>query len=709
MKRRIGITGILLGILLSLASFPVSAAEAEQTEEPPSPDTEGVPIDEISFPDPLFRTHISENCDWDRDGILSAGEIEGTTELTLQERRSGFESVKGIEYFSALKSFRFEGWFSTLAELDLSRNTALETLYLHCAGLTELDLSKNKNLRSLTCSNMPGGLAEGLDISRNDRLESLDFYVVDPVKPLDISRNTSLKYLSVELDIYEEETNNFDRLDVSKNTELEELYFCIRTGREVAPGDLALRSLVLDHNKKLKAIELRGVPVIALDLRHNLLLEKLVCRNSSITELDVSRNGELRVLDCRDNALKELDVSRNLYLEKLVCGGNHIGWLDLSANKNLRLFLAEEVMTESGFPMGEGNQVYIREPRLDLSNYPELDKKGMSELENLRLEGENLVVEDPSREAGYRYDCGGGRTMKVAVAVDADRNTATNYKILFSGNGADSGEMEALAGCRRDRAYIFPANGFSRAGYSFSGWNTRADGRGQTYSDQATVRNLAAESQTEVYVYAQWEKDTAAKPVIPEKEFIFKDVKVIPGNWKYESVKYVYNRSFMGPVGGSLQFQPDSPLTRTMFATVIYRMEGSPKVSFRNRFTDVERGKWYSDAVYWASNKGIVHGYSDGSYGINKNITREQIAKMLYLFAQSRDYDVSGRASLDGFTDSEKVSGWAVSYMKWAVKMGMISGKPNKDGTYRLDPGGEASRAECAKMLKMFSVAFFDK
>ena len=139
-----------------------------------------------------------------------------------------------------------------------------------------------------------------------------------------------------------------------------------------------------------------------------------------------------------------------------------------------------------------------------------------------------------------------------------------------------------------------------------------------------------------------------------------------------------------------------------MFATVLYRMAGEPYVQYRQMFTDVEEGKWYTRAILWASEKGIVNGYNDGSYGINDNITREQIAKMLYLYGESQSYKVDGRADLDNFTDKDKVSSWAVDYIRWAVGAKMIGGKPNGDGSYRLDPKGQATRAECAKMLMMF-------
>ena len=144
-----------------------------------------------------------------------------------------------------------------------------------------------------------------------------------------------------------------------------------------------------------------------------------------------------------------------------------------------------------------------------------------------------------------------------------------------------------------------------------------------------------------------------------------------------------------------------------MFATVLYRMADSPVIAFENKFTDVADGKYYSKAIIWANKQGIVSGFTDGSYGVSVNITREQIAKMLFEFAANRKFNTQGKASLESFTDQKSVSHWAVDYMCWAVDAGMISGKPNGDGTFRLDPKGEATRAECAKMLQMFMEKYF--
>lgn len=195
-----------------------------------------------------------------------------------------------------------------------------------------------------------------------------------------------------------------------------------------------------------------------------------------------------------------------------------------------------------------------------------------------------------------------------------------------------------------------------------------------------------------------------ASPCPQPVDYVFSDIDVIEGNWKYESVNYVYERGIMTGISGTTLFQPDEPLTRAMFATILYRSAGSPGVNYTSRFSDVVNGKWYSSAIIWAYNKGIVSGYNDGSnrFGINDFITREQIAKMLYEYASLQGYDISQRQSLSTYTDSSEISHWATEYMRWAVGCGMIGGKPNEDGTARLDPRGNATRAECAAMLMRF-------
>lgn len=184
----------------------------------------------------------------------------------------------------------------------------------------------------------------------------------------------------------------------------------------------------------------------------------------------------------------------------------------------------------------------------------------------------------------------------------------------------------------------------------------------------------------------------------------FYDVSVIKGNWKYESVKYVYENNIMSGMidsGGKLYFAPDEALTRAMFASVLYRMAGSPDVDYVNSFSDVAPGKWYSDAVIWASGEGIVYGFPDGNFRPNANITREQIARMLKLYADAQGIDTSASADLSFFADGMEVSSWALNEIRWAVGTGIMVGE-TRNGVYYLKPGGEATRAECASLLTQF-------
>lgn len=209
---------------------------------------------------------------------------------------------------------------------------------------------------------------------------------------------------------------------------------------------------------------------------------------------------------------------------------------------------------------------------------------------------------------------------------------------------------------------------------------------------------FATVSNATLYANAQ---ATDPVDVSSNMEWQFSDVAYKPGNWKYEAVKYVSENGIMNGVGDGTRFDPDAPLTRSMFATMLYRMAGEPSVAYMGKYPDVPAGKWYSNAVIWASKQGIVNGYADGRFGTNDSITREQIAKMLNEYGKMQGYDVSQSADFTNFADAGAVSKWANGYMQWAVGSGMISGKEINGKKY-LDPKGNATRAESATMLMRF-------
>ena len=181
----------------------------------------------------------------------------------------------------------------------------------------------------------------------------------------------------------------------------------------------------------------------------------------------------------------------------------------------------------------------------------------------------------------------------------------------------------------------------------------------------------------------------------PETRFV--DVK--PGSWYYKSIVYAVSNGLMNGVGDS-KFEPEEGMTRAMLVTVLWRYEGSPKQR-PSTFSDVRRGQWYSEAVSWAAKNGIVTGVGDNKFEPDTQITREQIATILYRYAQKKRADTSARGSLSAFPDNGKVNGWAKTALQWCVGEGLIGGT-NENGKVYLDPQGTATRAQVATILMRY-------
>ena len=159
---------------------------------------------------------------------------------------------------------------------------------------------------------------------------------------------------------------------------------------------------------------------------------------------------------------------------------------------------------------------------------------------------------------------------------------------------------------------------------------------------------------------------------------------------------YVYNNKLMNGTSPDL-FSPWATTTRGMIVTILYRYEGSPAAGGAS-FPDVPQGEYYAAPVAWAAANGVVNGYETGLFEPQNPITREQMAAILYRYAQRKGLDVSGRADLSIYADAGQVSPYAVDAMAWAVHTGLITGV---DST-TLQPGGSAVRAQVATILMRF-------
>ncbi|MCR4962432.1 MAG: S-layer homology domain-containing protein [Firmicutes bacterium] len=176
----------------------------------------------------------------------------------------------------------------------------------------------------------------------------------------------------------------------------------------------------------------------------------------------------------------------------------------------------------------------------------------------------------------------------------------------------------------------------------------------------------------------------------------FTDVK--PTDWFHDDVHYVFENGLMEGIHAT-QFAPNAYTTRAMIVTILYRLENQPAVSGTNPFRDVAEGQWYAKAIAWAQQHDIVKGYSATEFGPNDNITREQMAAILYRYAQYKGKGFSGAwmFRLD-YEDADSISQYANEAMHWCVMNGLMEGV----GNGRLDPQGKATRAQVAAILHRF-------
>lgn len=174
----------------------------------------------------------------------------------------------------------------------------------------------------------------------------------------------------------------------------------------------------------------------------------------------------------------------------------------------------------------------------------------------------------------------------------------------------------------------------------------------------------------------------------------FTDVK--PTDWFYGAVEFAAEKGLFNGTT-TITFSPNTAMTKAMLVTILYRLDGSPVVTGNNGFSDVKEDEWYTDAVIWAYANNIAEGY-DGRFGTGDNVTREQVAAILYRYAQYKGCDITKAADLSAFTDGSGIGSWAQAGMKWANAEGLITGRT----ATTLVPGGNATRAELAAILMRF-------
>ena len=191
------------------------------------------------------------------------------------------------------------------------------------------------------------------------------------------------------------------------------------------------------------------------------------------------------------------------------------------------------------------------------------------------------------------------------------------------------------------------------------------------------------------------DKDPDKKDDVVKSNNPFADIK--NDQWFYDDVMFVYEKGLMNGASDN-KFDPSGTATRGMLATILWRQAGSPAAEGKNSYNDVPAGRYYTDAIRWATEKGVYTGFGGGVFRPDEQITREQLAAVLYRYAKFQGADVSKTGDIAGFSDAGKVSAWAQEPLKWAVGNGIVNGQGNNT----LSPQGMAQRADIAAMLHRF-------
>ena len=171
-------------------------------------------------------------------------------------------------------------------------------------------------------------------------------------------------------------------------------------------------------------------------------------------------------------------------------------------------------------------------------------------------------------------------------------------------------------------------------------------------------------------------------------------------HWAAESIAFCAMRELFKGVGDG-RFAPDAPMTRAMFATVLYRIAGMPAVSGTNSFYDVAAGQWYTNAILWGQSTGIINGYGNGFFGTNDLVTREQMCVMLSRYLQWAGYELQATAAAKQFSDNAQIADWAAESVRFCQIHGLINGRPN--GLFA--PKANATRAENSAVLRRVILA----
>lgn len=349
-----------------------------------------------------------------------------------------------------------------------------------------------------------------------------------------------------------------------------------------------------------------------------------------------------------------------------------------------------------------GNTLIVVKPSISgkYEILPSSTSIAVSAFENCTMLSEVIIPEGITKICGRTfYGCTSLKSIifpKGITKIDVDAfSGCTSLKSITIPEGVTEIEQSAFYCCSALESVYLPYSLKSLGGLTFTMCTSLKDvyyegsefdflqrvniGRYENYFDNVTFHYSV-------------ELDDTSK--------VFGDV--IKTKWYSPYINYAYtNKLFNGTSDGT--FEPDSPLTRAMFITVLWRISGDrTDINIKTKFTDVETDKWYSGAVAWAAENGIVNGVSDTLFGTEEKITREQMCVMLVHFAKYKDITFKNVIEKSEFVDENKMSSWSKDAIYMCQVSGIINGTVDGYGNPAFKPKNYATRAEASKILSVF-------
>lgn len=291
------------------------------------------------------------------------------------------------------------------------------------------------------------------------------------------------------------------------------------------------------------------------------------------------------------------------------------------------------------------------------------------------------------------YINNGGRLYDAQLSAEEQTDIALAYCEAIRQAGGEAGVYAAFL------SFPILAQPLSEAGFSV--WHAHWAPETELedwydiwqYSAVGQVDGIAENGQS-LPVDLNWKYEP-----VPDSGF----VDVMEGSWYYDAVCYVTQAGLFNGMG-NFEFRPLSKMNREMFVTVLYRLAGEPEVEGESDFTDVtDPEAWYYKAVLWAAENSIVNGMGDGSFGLGRALSRQQMVTFLYRYARFAGLDtrIGEETGLDAFEDGASVQSWAAEAMLWAVDKGIITGVTEKT----LEPAASTNRAQVAAVMQRLEEA----